>query len=182
MNTSTIPAYFILDNGTVVQRIREGGAHITHGDTDCSTSLTESIGLSYKGSTSARANMNETTCAPSGWDGQNTVDFGNLNPGVAAQTCNRVVTFSELSQSDIRINNDKAETYYFAMNTKPGTCDGRVDLEGIITHERGHTFGLDDLDPASHPKLTMRGSTLTGCSLELRSLGLGDVKGLNDLY
>jgi len=181
-NRSTIPTYFSLSNDTVVQRVREGGAHITHGDTDCSTSLTESIGLSYKGDTSTRPNMSKDACAPSGFDGQNTVAFGDRKPHVAATTCSNIVAFSELSESDMEINNDKAEKEFFAMNTKPDTCNSRVDLEGVVTHERGHTFGLDDLDYNNHPKLTMRNAIFSGCSIEMRSLGLGDIKGLNDLY
>ncbi len=36
-------------------------------------------------------------------------------------------------------------------------------------------------DAANHPNLTMRGAAQP-CNLELRSLGKGDILGLNDMY
>ena len=70
---------------------------------------------------------------------------------------------------------------FFATDSKPGTCNNLYDLEGVATHERGHTFGLGDLNANDHPNLTMRG-TMPTCSLELRSLWKGDIQGLNNLY
>ena len=32
---------------------------------------------------------------------------------------------------------------FFGTDSKPGTCNNLWDLEGIATHERGHTFGID---------------------------------------
>jgi len=63
----------------------------------------------------------------------------------------------------------------------PANCNQLYDLEGVATHERGHTFALGDLDHNNHPNLTMRDTSVT-CSVEARSLGRGDIQGLNDRY
>jgi hypothetical protein len=182
MHASSIPGYFGVDNATVIARIREGGAHITHGTTDCSISLQPSLSISYQGTTSAGVDINnDGSCF--GFlskDGQNTVGFGPLPSTDIAITCDWTV-LGELSESDMRINSDQNEAKFFGTDSKPANCNNLYDLEGVATHERGHTFGLGDLDPSNHPNLTMRSSSVP-CSLEARSLGKGDIQGLNDLY
>ena len=182
MHASSIPGYFGVDNATVIARIREGGAHITHGTTDCSISLQPSLSISYQGTTSKSVQIdNDGSCSAGGGDDQNTVGFGPLPSTLAAVNCWHTVAFSELHESDIRFNEDPSEDKFFATDSKPNTCNNLLDLEGVATHERGHTFGLGDLDADNHPNLTMR-KTAFICSLEARSLGKGDIKGLNDLY
>jgi hypothetical protein len=184
MNAGSIPGYFGVDNATVIARIREGGAHIAHGTTDCSVSLQANLSLSYQGTTTKGVNMDAagTTCN-SGGDSQNTVGFGSLPATLVAGTCIWKPFFppAEVTESDMRINSNQNEAKLFATDTKPGTCSLLFDLEGTATHERGHTFGLVDINPDNHPNLTMR-SVLPTCSLELRSLGRGDILGLNDMY
>ena len=191
MNWTSIPDYFGLSDSTVVDRIREGGAHITNETTDCTNFRPNyPINLDYKGSTSANTDMGwvdgSFVCWPSQnpRDGQNTIDFGDMPPTFAAGTCNYRHSYSstELTESDIRINEDQGDVRFYATNGKPSSCDSRYDLEGIVTHERGHTFGLVDLLYSSHPDLTMRDMAPGSCSRELRTLGLGDLYGLNDLY
>jgi len=181
IHASSIPGYFGVPNDTVIARIREGGAHITHGTTDCSSiTLQPSLAIAYQGTTTASTQINnDGTCA--GIDNQNTVGFGSLPADKAAINCWHTAAFSELHESDIRFNDDQTETKFFATDSKPGTCNHLFDLEGVATHERGHTFGLGDLDAGNHPNLTMRDVGVV-CSLEQRSLGKGDIKGLNDLY
>jgi len=88
---------------------------------------------------------------------------------------------SEVTESDLRFNSNQNEAKFFATDSKPGNCSNLFDLEGIATHERGHTFGLGDINANDHPNLTMRGAA-PACTLELRSLGKGDIQGLNALY
>ncbi len=105
MHASSIPGYFGVDNATVISRIREGGAHITHG-TDCNISLQPSLSISYRGTTSKSVQINnDGTC--SGGDDQNTVGFGSLPSTDVAINCWHTVAFSELHESDIRFNSDQ---------------------------------------------------------------------------
>jgi hypothetical protein len=180
MHASSIPGYFGVDNTTVIARIREGGAHITHGTTDCSISLVPNLGISYQGTTTKSVQVNNDATCPGG-DDQNTVGFGPLPANDVAFNCWHLVGLSELHESDIRFNEDQTEAKFFGTDIKPANCSHLFDLEGVATHERGHTFGLGDLNPNDHPNLTMRRSAFV-CSLEARSLGKGDIKGLNDLY
>ena len=57
----------------------------------------------------------------------------------------------------------------------------RYDVEGVMTHERGHTFGLGHVPEASHAKLTMS-ERIRSCQSSERTLGLGDVRGLEKKY
>lgn len=189
MNKSSIPGYFNVSNDNVLSRVREGGAHITNETTNCNNYHPDfDIHLSYQGDTPADTDMGwvngEFVCWPSGnaRDGQNTVAFGNTPQDAEGATCNYRHAYSsgELTESDIRINNDSTEVTFYATNSKPATCDNRVDLEGLVTHERGHTWGLDDI--FGHPDLTMNGVSSGGCTRESRTLGLGDLYGLNDRY
>src|SRR6266487_3373918 len=164
----TIPGYFGVDNATVIARIREGGAHITHGTTDCSSvSLQPNLSISYQGTTTKTLQMStdSTTCDQHG-DGQNTVGFGSLT-GAVAETCTWKTSFplpAEVTESDMRLNSNQNQAKFFGTDDKPGTCSNQYDLEGVATHERGHTFGLADIDAADHPNLTMGNSAPT-CSL-----------------
>ena len=183
MHASSIPGYFGVSNDTVIARIREGGAHITHGTTDCNNiSLQPNLEISYQGTTSKSLQINnDGTCfAFSDRDQQNTVGFGSLPATKVAIACVWTI-LNEVTESDIRFNEDQNEAKFFATDSKPSTCSELFDLEGIATHERGHTFGLGDLKTANHPNLTMR-DTGVKCSLEQRSLGKGDIKGLNYRY
>jgi len=105
MHGSNLRGYFGVDNATVIARIREGGAHITHGTTDCNISLQPNLSISYQGTTSKSVQVNNDASCGSG-DGQNTVGFGPLPSNYAAYTW--WVTFaSELHESDVRFNEIK---------------------------------------------------------------------------
>ena len=110
------------------------------------------------------------------------VSFGTLPQGTLAQTC----TIYEIDDhsnrtkwSDILLN--KAS---FNWTTNPGarSCRSRYDLESVVTHERGHTFGLDHVSEVSHRNLTMSPSINGPCQSSERSLGLGDWRGLDRKY
>ncbi|WNG57848.1 hypothetical protein F0U59_26140 [Archangium gephyra] len=58
-------------------------------------------------------------------------------------------------------------------------CSNRFGLEAVMTHERGHTFGLGHV--AAGSPLTMRPG-IAPCDGSAATLGLGDVRGLRQRY
>jgi hypothetical protein len=138
--------------------------------------------MDYQGFTNAHAQVDardgKLVCP--GNDKMTVVSFGELPQGILAGTC----TISEdddhqrrTKWSDILINKARHN-----WTTNPGArCESKYDLESVVTHERGHTFGLDHVLEASHPKLTMS-SAMRACQSSERSLGLGDWRGLDLKY
>ncbi len=155
------------------QALREATSNITGGRNDCG--LTDAISAShqYEGRTERSADINATGGC-NARDGVSVTGFGDLPGGTLALTC----TWSGASgavESDARIN--KAE-YAWTTNSGAG-CSGRYGLEAIMTHERGHTFGLGHV--ASGSALTMRPG-FGPCDGSAATLGLGDVRGLRQKY
>ncbi len=63
----------------------------------------------------------------------------------------------------------------------PEGCAARWDLEGTLTHEFGHVFGLGHVPYATHGALTMSDG-LPACSTAARRLGPGDYLPLREHY
>ena len=169
----------------VVTAVREGGTNVTGASNTCGLVDDVSATLSYQGTTTAGVDMFTSNgivyCDTSSQTNDlSTVGFASMPSGYLAATCtwkvNRDPEVDEATESDIRLNLSKSWT------VTPGAsgCSGQYDLKYVVTHERGHTYGLADL-AGDHTALTMyeRGST---CSASGRTLGLGDVLGLRQLY
>jgi hypothetical protein len=62
-----------------------------------------------------------------------------------------------------------------------GNCISKYSVEAVVTHEAGHVFGLGHVDEAAHGALTMSPVMLT-CQSSEKTLGLGDVRGLEAVY
>lgn len=175
IRTATIPSY--LNSTNAIEAIRDGFRNMTQVNNDCGRPDYVSATSNYLGSTYNSANMdNNGVCV--GYfskDEVNVTDFGSL-PGTAiARNCYWYIA-AELVESDVRF--DSAETW--TLNPGPD-CSNKYDLASISTHERGHTYGLADLDPTYHKKLTMSGEAYK-CSEQHRTLGAGDYIGLEDKY
>jgi hypothetical protein len=56
------------------------------------------------------------------------------------------------------------------------------DLEGVMTHERGRTFGMGHVSETGRGKLTMSTNVNGPRQMAERSLGRGDVRGLGAKY
>ena len=178
VNEQTIPSY-LGDRTAVVAAIRSAAKTVDTGRNDCG--LPDDLGIDqvYLGRTERRAGV--TTDGGCGSrDGQNSVSFGSLNPGLLAVTC--IWWFGGRDggrsvETDILIDNTSG---LFFVNTPPN-CSGRWDLEGTITHEFGHVFGLGHVPFGEHGDLTMTDG-LPDCSTAYRGLGLGDYLTLKRQY
>lgn len=138
---------------------------------------------SYEGDTNRRADVNAAgDCA--GFfddDNVNVVDFGDLPSGLVGKACWWYVSqpgYNDLLNADIRLN--RADHDWTVYPNAPN-CSGDYDIESVMTHERGHTYGLGHVSEAEHGRLTMS-PKLTPCSDAPRTLGRGDVLGLRELY
>jgi predicted Zn-dependent protease len=55
-------------------------------------------------------------------------------------------------------------------------------VKAVMTHERGHTFGINHVSETSHKNMTMSPNINGPCQDSESTLGLGDVEGLRALY
>lgn len=178
-NPATVPGYLpVADTRAAVVR---AAANIAGAANACG--LPAGLGLAerYRGPTIRHAAVrSDGRCGRP--DGSNDVSFGDLAAGLLAVTClwwrpggrGRDGTTVE---ADIRIS---ATPGLFFL-TGPTTCDGSWDLEGALTHEFGHAFGLGHVSADKHPGLTMA-DTLPPCDTAHRGLGLGDYTMLRSHY
>lgn len=159
--------------------IRRAGGNVTGTDNGCKMGDRVPAYLNYNGDSEAQA-IDPSGCVQG--DGTNVVSFGDLEGGILARTC----TYFDVEDgpntvtgSDIQVN--KAD---FRWTTRPRarSCKGRYDLEAIVTHERGHTFGLGHVLEKSHRYMTMSAFINGPCQPSERSLGRGDVLGLDRKY
>ncbi|GAA3273028.1 hypothetical protein Dvina_46835 [Dactylosporangium vinaceum] len=178
VNEKTVPAY-LGDRTAVVNSLRSAAYTVDTGRNDCGLPADLGISESYAGKTDHIAGVMPTGgCGER--DGTNAVSFGPLNQGLLAVTCIWWYGGQDNGRSvetDILI--DDTEGLFF-LSTPPA-CTNRWDLEGTITHEFGHAFGLGHVAYAQHSALTMTDG-LPDCSTAYRGLGLGDYLALKQQY
>ena len=172
-NAGTTPAELTVAEAEQV--LRESTSNITGGRNDCG--LTDAIGVTaqYQGRTSTGTDINATGGC-NARDGVSVTGFGDLPGGTLALTCTWSTSAGEAVESDARIN--KAE-FTWTTDANSASCSNRYGLEAIMTHERGHTFGLGHV--AAGSALTMRPG-FGPCDGSASTLGLGDVRGLRQKY
>ncbi|CAA9451117.1 MAG: hypothetical protein AVDCRST_MAG02-1040 [uncultured Rubrobacteraceae bacterium] len=165
-----------------ISAIRQAGGNVADTVNGCGLGDRVPAGVAYKGYTARQAGVGGGACATD--DGLSVVSFGSLsNPGNLAATCVHTRTgasgYDVVTSSDAKINKTD---YHWTTEPNDRRCSRRWDIEGVMTHERGHTFGLGHVAEADHPSLTM-GPTINGaCQASERSLGRGDVLGLDKKY
>lgn len=153
--------------------IRDSTTNITTGRNNCGLTDAISASQSYMGRTTTATNItNAGGC--SSRDGKNVTGFGDLPSGTLAVTCTWYSSGLAV-ESDARVN--KAD-YTWTTSANSSSCSNRFGLEAVMTHERGHTFGLGHVSSNS---LTMRPS-FGPCDSSGATLGLGDVRGLRQKY
>jgi hypothetical protein len=179
-NRSTVPDELTIDSAE--DAIRRAGTNITNMRNSCRLAdrVPAEVGLPYAGNTNTHADISRDSCLAN--DDKSVVSFGDLANGILAGTCNwkgSGVDYEPIEESDIKIN--KAD---FNWTTRPDarSCRKRFDLEGVMTHERGHTFGLLHVGENRHGAQTMSIYINGTCQSAERTLGRGDVLGLGNKY
>jgi hypothetical protein len=139
------------------------------------------VAVKYGGQTGAATQVGDL-CGLD--DGRSVVAFGDLRMGVPATSCTIFkgrpnYYYDEVISADIRIN--KAD---YRWTTTPGarTCSRDYDVQGVLTHEWGHVFGLGHVPEDGNRNLTMSPVINGTCQSSERSLGRGDVLGLDGKY
>ena len=164
-------------------QLQQGVSHIAEANNECGRGDNVSARRDYIGNSGGRgADMSSTAC--DGYDDRDThnvVEWGSLSDAdtqVLAKACYWYVFVTgpdEMVEGDIRFDN----TNNWAASIP--SCSGAFDVEGIMTHESGHIFGLKDLYGDSAANLTMYGH-VDQCSGKYRTLGKGDLNSLETLY
>jgi hypothetical protein len=174
VRTRTIPSY-LGSADDVTGAIREAARAIDDGRNICG--LDGGLGLSqrYTGESERDANIRANGgCGQR--DERNIVAFGQLDGGLLALTC-LWWSHGRTMEADVRISDSPG---MFTLN--PDTdCANQWDLQGTVTHEFGHVFGLGHVPFAQHGDLTMSDG-LPACSSRFRNLGLGDFATLRAQY
>jgi hypothetical protein len=155
--------------------VRAAANAVDRGHNSCGLAGDLALSQRYSGETTRDAGINaDGTCGAR--DERNVVAFGRLDGGLLALTClwwskGRTV------ESDVRISDAQN---MFTLDPGAG-CSGSWDLQGTLTHEFGHVFGLGHVSYAEHGELTMSDG-LPACSANFRALGLGDYQTLRNQY
>jgi hypothetical protein len=181
VNTSSIPSY--LDRAGALRAIRRGTATTDRARTACPNGRALAPvqpHAIYAGPTDREANVTpEALCfRPGNSDGINVVSFGRLPAYVVAVTCT-YTDRGDIWQSDIMLS---AEPGLFTLDPDDGHCVDSYDLQAVMTHERGHSFGLAHVPEGQGSDHLTMSSGLTRCDASAQTLGWGDVLGLAHIY
>ncbi len=172
-NASTTPNEITQDKA--ITALRNAADNITHADNDCGLGDNVSAKVGYDGTTTKSPNMGaDASC--NGSDGTNVVAFGDLPSADLAFTC-WWTTGNTTIEADIQLN--KVE--YLWVVSIGDTCLTKFSVEAVATHEFGHAFGLGHVSETLHGSLTMS-PVILACQSSEKSLGLGDVRGLEAQY
>lgn len=164
-----------LSAANVETGLRVAANAITNERNSCGLADRVSATNSYGGHTSAAPGISSTaTCTKH--DGHNVIGFGALPAGVLGLTC-------AWSSGGVAIEADvKLSTrYHWFSQGVPASCSNRWGVEQVATHELGHVYGLAHVSQSKHPELTMSTAAFP-CRNDKLTLGLGDVRGLRQLY
>jgi len=172
-NAGTTPSN--LSAGAVEDALIRATANITRSRNNCGLADNVSATHRYRGRTSRGMNITAAGgCRNS--NGESGVGFGSLPNGVLGVACTWYFADGSAVESDVRLN--RGDRWYV---NRPASCSNRFDIESVMTHERGHSFGLGHVAEGTHGKLTMS-TAIRPCDNSGRTLGLGDVRGLRKKY
>lgn len=165
--------------------IKAGTQSITRARNGCGLGPDLSAKQRYRGQTRRGANIVHPGSHPlcSGRpDGISVTDFGRLPRTFLGGACTWTVLRGgryAAVESDVRL--DK-EHFRWTLHPQRRSCFDAYSVKAVITHERGHSFGLDDLSAREHANLVMSDVSKGPCQYAEHTLGLGDVRGLARRY
>ncbi len=166
-----------LSKKTLTHQIRVANVNMRKGRNTCGRPVLGTPVAHYTGRTSGRpdikAGSGSITCGD--FDTKNVVGFGNLPGDLLGWTCYWWLGNKHMGAADIMIDNGSR-----LVTSIPSGCTDKWDLEGTVTHEFGHAYGMGHTGNG-HSNLTMEHAE-TPCSTYARTLGLGDWLGMKKLY
>lgn len=181
MNVDSVPSY--LDRARAEWAIQQATATVAGAQTPCpiddSDQATPPVAL-YSGPTLRHANVTpEVECFPSSRsDGISVVSFGRLPEDVVAVTCT-YRHHGDIWQSDVLLSDAPGA---FTLDPGDGLCVDSYDLQAVMTHERGHSFGLGHVPESQGTDELTMSSFMGRCDTSARTLGVGDILGLRRIY
>jgi len=175
LNAASVPSY--LKRADVVRAIKDALRNIAGSENDCGMADKVGITARYGGTTTRPA----STCDGGRDDGLHVIEFSSRMDEIDYSDPNGLAC-TKVDGSDVDIWMNRASGI-FTVDPFTTLCRSktpRSDLEGLLTHELGHAYGLGH--PGGSPNLTMSGDALSSCSGAWRTFGRGDVLGLRQLY
>ncbi|MGD9960922.1 matrixin family metalloprotease [Nocardioides sp.] len=161
--------------GKALAHIRAGMTNMRTARNDCNRTSNLSARARYAGVSATgpgiRVKGSRITCGK--LNSRNVVGWGALPNSLLGWTCYWWGGSGKMIAADMRLS-----TSAKVVTAIPGSCTQRYDLQSLATHEWGHAWGLGHV---SNPNLTMH-HFLPACSTAFRTLGLGDIKGMRQLY
>lgn len=147
---------------------------MANGTGGCGVNVQNGATASYLGTTSTQSTVGSNNiCLVT--DSVNVVDSGPLPSGTLAGSC-VYKTPSDILYADVKFNT----IYSWYTGTSLTLCTGaKYDVQGIMTHEAGHVFGLNHVAQTSGQVMKPTSST---CETSQRALGTGDLAGMKALY
>lgn len=163
--------------GSALANLKTATSNMANGRDDCGLAGQPRTGQSFTGTTTKAPGITADAQCQSGPDQVNVTGWKSLTAnGVLAVTC----TYSSSGSHDVA-DSDAAINSKVRWVTSAASCNGAYDLQGVMTHERGHTYGLGHAGGAGAEGLTMYPS-VRACDFSKRTLGRGDLLGLFHIY
>lgn len=154
--------------------VSAGFQAMANGTGACGANKPNSAAASYLGTTTTASSVGSNNICGSG-DYTNVVDSGSLPSGTLAATCT-YKTPNQIFAADIKISTNYS---WYTGASDTGCSGSKYDLQGIVTHEAGHAFGLNHVSQASNQVMKPNSGT---CEAGQRKLGNGDLAGMKKLY
>ncbi|HLN79254.1 MAG TPA: hypothetical protein VK204_19580 [Nocardioidaceae bacterium] len=180
MDVSSVPSY--LDRAQVVRAVDRATRTVAEATSSCpgSNGGARLPRVLFAGPTEHQANVTPASDCfpPDNTDGINVVSFGRLPADVVAVTCTYTYR-GDIWQTDVMLNDGQG---VFTTTPDDPACVDSFDLQSVMTHERGHSFGLGHVPVGPATGALTMSSMMARCDASARTLGAGDVAGLMQIY